>query len=209
MHTVANAPEYEQSGSDVYVVAKGDQTGPWTVRNLLLEPRTSSEQGIGARTLLVEVDDVPGVLNEVTGVIARRGYNIQSLAVGNSEQPGRSRITIVLPGQSGSINKLMKQLMKLIVVQDVVEVTDVPHVSRELILVKVRVLLLRGWRQRWLGYCMHAEHMRLCATCMPGTPICRRRGRCMLCAACKHGTVAKVRVTPSMTRWPPRRCSQS
>lgn len=135
---VANAPTYEHAGSDVYAVSKGHQAGPWTVRNLLLEPQTSSEEGIGACTLLVEVDDVPGVLNEVTGVIARRGYNIQSLAVGNSEQPGRSRITIVLPGQAGNIHKLMKQLMKLIVVQDVVDVTDVPHVERELIMVKVR-----------------------------------------------------------------------
>lgn len=136
-HAVDNTPAYEQAGADVYAVSSGHQAGPWTVRNLLLEPQTSSKEGIQPYTLLVEVDDVPGVLNEVTGVIARRGYNIQSLAVGNSEKFGRSRITMVLPGQSGSISKLIKQLMKLIVVQEVVDVTDVPHVKRELILVKV------------------------------------------------------------------------
>lgn len=87
--------------------------------------------------LAIEVQDVPGVLNQVTGVFARRGYNVQSLAVGNSEREGMSRITIVVPASTSSIANLIKQLNKLVYVENVEELTLVPHVSRELMLVKV------------------------------------------------------------------------
>jgi acetolactate synthase I/III small subunit len=127
-----------QTGTDVYAITEGRTTGPWSVRNVLMQPQAAqAETGIVARTVLVEVDDEPGVLNQVTGVIARRGYNIQSLAVGNCEVPGRSRITIVLPGDQGSVSKLMKQIMRLVVVQSVVDLTDTPHVVRELMLIRV------------------------------------------------------------------------
>lgn len=91
-------------------------------------------------TLSIEVADTPGVLNMVTGVIARRGYNIQSLAVGNSEAPGRSRITCTLPATRSSIAKLLKQLNKLVSVHKVVDLTELPTVARELLLVKLRCL---------------------------------------------------------------------
>jgi acetolactate synthase I/III small subunit len=130
----------QQSGSDVYAITSGQAAGPWSVQNVLLDPTYApGVEDFVAHTLLVDVEDVPGVLNEVTGVIARRGYNIQSLAVGNSEIANQSRMTIVLPGQPGSMSKIMKQLEKLIVVQNVTNLTDVPHVSRELMLVKVRL----------------------------------------------------------------------
>lgn len=127
-----------QTGTDVYAITEGQTQGPWTVRNVLMQPQAQqAESGIVARTVLVEVDDKPGVLNEVTGVVARRGYNIQSLAVGNCEQAGRSRITVVLPGTQGSVSKLMKQIQRLVVVQKVVDLTDTPHVVRELMLIRV------------------------------------------------------------------------
>lgn len=69
--------------------------------------------------LCIEVQDVPGVLNQVTGVFARRGYNVQSLAVGNSEREGMSRITMVLPASTAGITKLIKQLNKLVYVEKV------------------------------------------------------------------------------------------
>jgi acetolactate synthase-1/3 small subunit len=87
--------------------------------------------------LCIEVQDVPGVLNQVTGVFARRGYNVQSLAVGNSEREGMSRITMVVPASSSGIANLIKQLNKLVYVEKVEELTLVPHVSRELMLIKV------------------------------------------------------------------------
>lgn len=60
------------------------------------------------------MEDRPGCLNEVTGVFARRGFNVQSLAVGTSEAEGRSRITMVVPGGSDSLQNLIKQVRFLI-----------------------------------------------------------------------------------------------
>ena len=57
--------------------------------------------------------------SQVTGVFARRGYNVQSLAVGNSEVDGRSRITMVIPGSPGGTSKIIKQVNKLVHVQQV------------------------------------------------------------------------------------------
>jgi len=90
------------------------------------------------RTLSLLVNDVPGVLGQVTGVFARRGYNLQSLAVGSAEKPGLSRITLVVPGTSDSIEKLKKQVLRLIEVEEVTDVTNVPHITRELMLMKVK-----------------------------------------------------------------------
>ncbi len=89
------------------------------------------------KILSLNVEDVPGVLNEVTGVIARRGFNIRSLAVGNSESPGMSRITIAVPVGESNIQNLIKQLYKLIHVDSIEEIENQPHVERELMMIKV------------------------------------------------------------------------
>lgn len=89
------------------------------------------------KILSLNVEDVPGVLNEVTGVIARRGFSIRSLAVGNSEAAGMSRITIALPVGEASVQNLIKQLYKLIHVDSIEEIENQPHVERELMLIKV------------------------------------------------------------------------
>lgn len=89
------------------------------------------------KILSLNVEDVPGVLNEVTGVIARRGFNIRSLAVGNSEVAGMSRITIAVPVGESNIQNLIKQLYKLIHVATIDEIENKPHVERELMLIKV------------------------------------------------------------------------
>lgn len=71
-------------------------------------------------------------------MLARRGYNIQSLAVGNSETADLSRITTVIPGSKGSSTKVIKQLLKLIHVHSVTDLSDLPFITRELMLIKCR-----------------------------------------------------------------------
>lgn len=89
-------------------------------------------------TLVALVTNRPGVLNRVASLFRRRGFNIESIAVGHSEQPGVSRMTILVDGTSASVEQVRKQLDKLI---DVVKVQDISQeaiVSRELALIKVR-----------------------------------------------------------------------
>lgn len=74
----------------------------------------------------------------MTGVLARRGYNIQSLAVGNSETADLSRITTVIPGSKESSTKVIKQLLKLIHIHSVTDLSDLPFITRELMLIKCR-----------------------------------------------------------------------
>jgi len=88
-------------------------------------------------TLSVLVEDEAGVLTRTAGLFARRGFNIESLAVGPAEKEGISRITMVVPGDDRTIEQLTKQLYKLINVLKVQDVTQVPCVERELMLIKV------------------------------------------------------------------------
>ena len=87
-------------------------------------------------TLSVLVEDESGVLSRISGLFARRGFNIESLAVGPAEQVGISRITMVLSGDPRTIEQITKQLYKLINVLKVQDVTNVPCVERELMLLK-------------------------------------------------------------------------
>ncbi|PZA08245.1 MULTISPECIES: acetolactate synthase small subunit [unclassified Meiothermus] len=86
----------------------------------------------------VLVQDKPGVLQRIAGLIARRGFNIESLAVGRTHQEGLSRISLVVTGDDRVLEQVEKQLNRLI---EVIKVTDhsEPHVERELALVKVAV----------------------------------------------------------------------
>ncbi|AIY89502.1 acetolactate synthase small subunit [Geoglobus acetivorans] len=87
-------------------------------------------------TIAVLVEDRPGVLARVAGLFRRRGFNIESLAVGITEKHGVSRMTIVVSGDDRTIEQVTKQLNKLI---EVIKVSDVSKnsVERELALVKV------------------------------------------------------------------------
>jgi acetolactate synthase-1/3 small subunit len=88
-------------------------------------------------TISVLVEDEAGVLTRIAGLFARRGFNIESLAVGPAEKVGVSRITMVVPGDEHSIEQLTKQLYKLINVLKVQDITQIPCVERELMLIKV------------------------------------------------------------------------
>lgn len=89
-------------------------------------------------TLSVLVEDVPGVLTRVAGLFARRAFNINSLAVGPTEVPGISRITVVVDAEGDLLEQVTKQLNKLINVIKIVELMPEASVQRDHILVKVR-----------------------------------------------------------------------
>ncbi|MGK7889003.1 MAG: acetolactate synthase small subunit [Leptolyngbyaceae cyanobacterium] len=88
-------------------------------------------------TLSVLVEDEAGVLTRIAGLFARRGFNIESLAVGYAEKEGISRITMVVQGDDRAIDQVVKQLNKLINVLKISDITEVPCVERELMLLKV------------------------------------------------------------------------
>ena len=89
-------------------------------------------------TLSVLVEDKPGVLARVASLFSRRGYNIQSLAVGATEHKNLSRMTIVVDVEDSPLEQITKQLNKLISVIKIVEQDEDNSVSRELALIKVR-----------------------------------------------------------------------
>jgi acetolactate synthase-1/3 small subunit len=89
--------------------------------------------------LSVLVENKPGVLSRVTGLISRRGFNIDSLAVGPTEDPTMSRITMILDTEPESFEQITKQLHKLISVQKITNLTDEDPIERELVLFKVHV----------------------------------------------------------------------
>ncbi len=89
-------------------------------------------------TLAITVENKPGVLTRVATMFRRRGYNIESLAVGQTENPSVSRMTVVVTGDDKIIEQVTKQLYKLVDVIKVVDITDERLVERELILIKVK-----------------------------------------------------------------------
>ncbi len=88
-------------------------------------------------TLVVLVEDHPGVLNRVVSLMRRRSFNIDSITVGHSETPGVSRMTIVVRGEDDLVEQVSKQLYKLMEVLKVTDLTDQPCVAHELAMVKV------------------------------------------------------------------------
>ena len=92
-----------------------------------------------SHVLSLLVEDKPGLLTRVAGLFARRGFNIESLAVGKSEIPGLSRITVVVDVDELPLEQVTKQLNKLINVIKIVELDPTQTVEREHMLIKVRV----------------------------------------------------------------------
>jgi acetolactate synthase-1/3 small subunit len=106
------------------------------------EERRKKRKGeIMQHTFIALVENKPGVLNRVASLFRRRNFNIESLAVGRTENPDVSRMTIVVHCPNGEVDahKLEANLYKLINVIDVQDVTHQPAVTRDLALIKVRV----------------------------------------------------------------------
>ncbi len=89
-------------------------------------------------TIVTLVEDKPGVLNRVASLFRRRAFNIDSLTVGRTETPGISRMTIVVDSDEVSVERLTAYLYKLVNVIQVVDLSNAPSVSRDLVLVKVQ-----------------------------------------------------------------------
>ena len=89
-------------------------------------------------TISVLVNDQPGVLQRVAGLFGRRGFNIESITVGQSEEAGLSRMVIVTLGDAHTLEQIEKQLYKLIDVIKVIDLSIRPMVARELALIKVK-----------------------------------------------------------------------
>jgi len=92
-----------------------------------------------SHVLSLLVEDRPGLLTRVAGLFARRGFNIESLAVGKSEIEGLSRITVVVDVEELPLEQVTKQLNKLVNVIKIVELDSAQAVTREHMLIKVRV----------------------------------------------------------------------
>jgi len=90
------------------------------------------------RTFIAYVEDLPGVLNRVTSLFRRRSYNIESLAVGRTHEPGVSRMTLVLEADDDGARRIEANLYKLVNVLRVEDTAQRATVARELALVKVR-----------------------------------------------------------------------
>ena len=88
-------------------------------------------------TMTVLVENRPGVLARVSGLFARRGFNIESLAVSSTDDPSISRMTIVVAGEDNVLEQITKQLRKLVDVAKVLDYQDIPIVQRELAMIKV------------------------------------------------------------------------
>jgi len=102
-----------------------------------LKIRQMPETTVRRHVIAVRVQHNVGVLSRITGLFAGRGYNIESLTVGQTHEPNIARITIVVNGDERVVEQIIKQLRKLIETLKVRDITDVPHIERELALIKI------------------------------------------------------------------------
>jgi acetolactate synthase-1/3 small subunit len=121
-----------------------DQPPAWSaqaaVSNILYETPTPSAAPPKRHVLNCLVQNEPGVLSRVSGILAARGFNIDSLVVCNTEVEDLSRMTIVLTGQDGVVEQARRQLEDLVPVWAVLDYTNAPLVQRELLLAKINIL---------------------------------------------------------------------
>jgi len=113
--------------------------GYWFCRaaSLSWPAMSDASANVMRHTIAALVTNEPGVLAQVAGMFAARGFNIDSLVVGRTENPELSRMTIVVVGDDAVLEQVRKQLQKLVPVVKVVDYKDVPFVERDLMLVQV------------------------------------------------------------------------
>ena len=92
-------------------------------------------------TISVVTEDHPGVLSRLAGLVSRRGYNVNSLSVGRTDQVGISRFTLVVTGDDDSVSQIVRQLGKLVETVEVRRLSEGPFVERWMTLVKVRATI--------------------------------------------------------------------
>jgi len=114
------------------------------------------------RTLVAYVEDKPGVLNRIASLFRRRGYNIASLNVGRTHEPGVSRMTIVVEGDAGIAQLMEANLYKLVNVLSVQDITETPSVIRDMALVKVETGAERRAELLQLVEVFHARVVDIC-----------------------------------------------
>ena len=118
---------------------------------------TAIQDRLPRHTLVVLVEDKPGVLSQVVNLFRRRNYNIESLTVGHSETPGISRMTVVMCGDDAAVEQVIKQLYKLIPVTKVTDITDDAAVIRELALIRVHAPAARRGEIKQLADIFRAQ----------------------------------------------------
>ncbi len=99
--------------------------------------RMSTATDTDRHVIAALVTNEPGVLSQIAGMFAARGFNIDSLVVGRTENPELSRMTIVVAGDAAVLEQVRKQLQRLVSVVKVVDYKDVPYVERDLMMVQV------------------------------------------------------------------------
>ena len=103
----------------------------------VLKVREEKKTEVRKHIIIVRAQHNFGVLTRITSLFAGRGYNIESLSVGKTHEPNVARITIVVNGDERIIEQIIKQLRKLIETLRVKDITNRPHIERELALIKV------------------------------------------------------------------------
>jgi acetolactate synthase-1/3 small subunit len=139
-----SALAYKALHRRVYPLPTSDAPPSWSaqaaVSNILYETPPPSLTPAKRHILHCLVQNEPGVLSRVSGILAARGFNIDSLVVCNTEVEDLSRMTIVLSGQDGVVEQARRQLEDLVPVWAVLDYTSAPLVQRELLLAKINIL---------------------------------------------------------------------
>jgi acetolactate synthase-1/3 small subunit len=139
-----SALAYKALHRRIYPLPTSDSPPSWSaqaaVSNILYETPSPSTVPPKRHILNCLVQNEPGVLSRVSGILAARGFNIDSLVVCHTEVEDLSRMTIVLSGQDGVVEQARRQLEDLVPVWAVLDYTTAPLVQRELLLAKINIL---------------------------------------------------------------------